>query len=180
MGKSNKKNELLSLRNTLREESKDTANNVFMTESKIRAIDFDNVKLCYSKIYIPSEEGIHSVDSILYGKDYSNNDLKEYFIEFKNGNFHTIEILEKAKDSLLIMGDLENRTISYTRKNAVFMLVYNEKVKQPASRDYIHVHGIHDRAHKKYAPFGLTPLFLYFSDVLVKTADEFDIFMRKI
>lgn len=37
------------------------------------------------------------------------------------------DVIHKLKDSLLIFCDIFNANISFTRKNALFILVYNEE-----------------------------------------------------
>lgn len=125
---------------TLKETSKDDENNKYMTELELEVVNFDKVKDEYIRKYKTATE-IKSVDSLV-----CINDL-DSFVEFKNGVIsyyenskkNSDEIPEhclkkdilhdidwKIRDSLLVFCDVLGETISYTRQNLDFILVYNE------------------------------------------------------
>lgn len=53
------------------------------------------------------------------------NDNSIAFVEFKNGRVKNQNVKNKLRDSLLIFLDVTGKTISYTRKHADFIVVYN-------------------------------------------------------
>ena len=118
---------------TLKETSKDKHDkkSFYMTNSNMCVVDFDKVKECYTKPLdlknIPA-----SVDAIVVKPDALT------FIEFKNGKLDNKEIhkiQKKIYDSILIFSDITGSTISKTRKNTDFILVYNyEKNPQPTNQ----------------------------------------------
>ena len=108
---------------TLKECSKDHSDPgciKFMTESQLEAINFDTVKTKYANDLVLSEECAASVDALL------ETDENIAFVEFKNGQVNNRNIKDKIRDSLLLFCDLTKQTISDTRKNLDFIVVYNE------------------------------------------------------
>lgn len=130
----------LSFKETLSETSKDTTNNESMTDSQLNVINFDKYKdfhidnLNLPNIYDFNNNiqirGIKSNDVLFINKD------EIYFIEFKNGaidnkannNIHT-----KLYDSLLIILDALEQSVSFARNNIKYILVYNEDKKHRSS-----------------------------------------------
>ena len=98
-----------------------------MCKSDLQVINFDDVKTAYLNDLGLSEEKAKSVDAIADGKDNIT-----YLIEFKNGNvkYEKEGIPIKIRDSILMMCDICNCDISDTRKDVVFILVYNEVQSQ--------------------------------------------------
>lgn len=92
----------------------------YMTESQMEVIDFDMVKRYYANSLGCSEECAASVDAI-----FPVNDNSIVFVEFKNGRVKNQNVKNKLRDSLLIFLDVTGKTISYTRKPADFIVVYN-------------------------------------------------------
>ncbi len=115
-------------KDTLKNTSYDLINKEYMVENEMEVIDFDKVKVKYGRDN-NIHESIKSVDAMLG----TSSDL--IFIEFKNGKITKDgkldskirkDIIEKFYDSILIFGDITNKTVTFTRKNGIFILVYNE------------------------------------------------------
>lgn len=110
---------------TLKETSHNDAAGQYMTDLLWQVIDFDAVKTDYMRAYhcdpIPA-----SNDALLY------RDGKYFFIEFKDGNMRTEihEVKRKIFESLLLFGDITDTTISYSRENVSYILVYNKQKSQ--------------------------------------------------
>lgn len=118
---------------SMKEISKDTANNEYMTYSKYRAIDFDDYKDEYIQRF-EKPASLASNDALIV-------DNNEYvFIEFKNGKIFAFDdrtreygkkskhqIYKKIYDSLLILMDIEDMTVKEAREKVSYMLVYNRK-----------------------------------------------------
>lgn len=117
---------------TLKETSYDKVNNEYMVESDLQVCSFDKVKEWYVGNKIPYvNPNPKSNDALFFGQTES------FFIEFKNGkidNAVNYEINKKIYDSLLILFDLNYKdkegkkvdSISYTRSNMNYILVYNK------------------------------------------------------
>ena len=105
---------------TLMEASKDDKNGEYMTQSTEKVIDFDKVKEEYIKNIRPKVTPV-SNDVLM------KIDNKIYFIEFKNGNIKKkiYNVKRKIFESLLIFSDIIGETISFTRENVNYILVYN-------------------------------------------------------
>ncbi len=156
---------------TLKETSKDTSRNPeeFMTDNKIRVIDFDLVKNNYLKERKLFEDNAKSVDA-LYRLD---NELL-CMTEFKNGDFYASEIIEKALSSVLMFCDISGKDLDYMRNNAVFVLVYNGDRKKVQTRQIMAQRKAH-RAKEKYSIFGLEHLYGFcFKNIVEIEKDEFD------
>lgn len=112
----------------LSKDNSDKANIVYMTNSEMLAVDFDQVKTQYANGLGLSEEVASSCDAITYHTSHVT------FIEFKNGNMKNAKanVKSKIKDSLLIFCDLTNTKIADTREKVDFILVYNQQ-KNPVS-----------------------------------------------
>lgn len=176
---------------TLKELSKDTSekNNIsYMTQSELKAIDFDTVKTQYANKLHLSEETASSLDAILLIHEH------EVFIEFKNGNIKNEKrkIKDKIRDSLLIYCDITDKHISYTRANIVFILVYNEK-KNPIPHNLKLENSVRQNAREKIAEhiikkaneelirFDLEKFkTLYFKEVHTYTENEFEEYLKNI
>ena len=105
-------------------------NVIYMTDSSLDVVNFDRVK----ELYIESlslHEPPKSSDAYFIHKD------KMYLIEFKNGlmdNKKIYDVRRKIFDSLLILTDILQIGISYTRQNLSYILVYNE-TKNPVDKE---------------------------------------------
>ena len=107
---------------TFKETSKDDSDASqiqYMTESERRVIDFDAVKTCYANRLGCTEETAASADALTVLKN------RITFVEFKNGKVNNRNVKDKLRDSLLIFCDIVGKTITYTRENIDFMVVYN-------------------------------------------------------
>ena len=127
---------------TLKQTSKDDNNEEYMTESTIKVINFDSVGGDkYSK---NNRLNIQlKTNDVLF---LHNN--KEYtFIEFKNGKLldktNKIDI-KKLKDielkilnSLFVLGDIEEKSLSSLKEITDYVLVYNEEKNTPNERNSI-------------------------------------------
>ena len=127
---------------TLKQTSKDDNNEEYMTESTIRVINFDSVGGDkYSKN--------NKLNIQLKTNDvlFLHNDKKYTFIEFKNGKLldktNKIDI-KKLKDielkilnSLFVLGDIEEKSLSSLKEITDYVLVYNEEKNTPNERNSI-------------------------------------------
>lgn len=170
-------------KSTLKELSLDNSNKddiKYMTESELQAINFDLVKRKYANNLGLSEEKAHSVDAIVIIKKQN----LDCFIEFKNGKIDgktKRNIRDKIRDSLLIYGDIALKNVSYTRKNTIFVLVYNEeKNGRGKSLDKFTSH-LMNKAQTEEKRFGLEKFEnLYFKEVHTYTEKQFDNFLKEI
>ena len=110
---------------TFREMSYDGTDNVSMIDCNQIGYNFDKVKTHYANSLGLTEEVAKSIDTLYYSRKIN----KYIFVEFKNGLMKNAkaDVIRKLKDSLLIFCDIFNANISFTRKNALFILVYNEE-----------------------------------------------------
>ena len=127
---------------TLKQTSKDDNNEEYMTESTIRVINFDSVGGDkYSKN--------NKLNIQLKTNDvlFLHNDKKYTFTEFKNGKLldktNKIDI-KKLKDielkilnSLFVLGDIEEKSLSSLKEITDYILVYNEEKNTPNERNSI-------------------------------------------
>ena len=170
---------------TLRQTSKDNheGKNIYMTNSKLKVINFDGVKKKYVKP-IRLVEMPKSNDALYIG---TSDDIT--FIEFKNGYIDKkkrFDICIKIFDSLLIFMDIVKKTADYTRGHLDYILVYNETrnpmerndksdVQFSESRTVIAKTLIEKKARKKFIRFGLERFEkLYFRAVYTYTEREFE------
>jgi hypothetical protein len=98
---------------------------LYLTSSKQKAVGFDNYIHSIAEPLVPHNRP-KSCDVLIKVND------NYYFIEFKNGRIREepegYEIREKVLESLLLFLDIIDQTISYSRQNCYFILVYNEDV----------------------------------------------------
>ena len=171
---------------TLRETSHDSELNEYMTDSLIEAINFDGVKTQFANSFGCSEEVATSVDALILK---NGNAL---FIEFKNaqiGKSTKTNIKRKISDSLLIFNDITDKSLSYTRKYADFILVYSEEKNSSSSPQKGEIQAsmsrekIKDYFFKKseteFIRFGLEPCKkVYFRNVHTYTQEEFRMYLK--
>lgn len=117
---------------SLHELSLDDANNVYMTDSYIQAISFDDYKKKYcSNLNTAYPDLLQSVDAITFSPDFQ----ELYFIEFKDGRINSKnkqEITLKAISSILMLGEcFPEIDLPYLRENAYFILVFNDEKNPP-------------------------------------------------
>lgn len=115
---------------TLKEMSKDTSGSQpqYMTERTEEAVNFDLVKRDYTNRLGLSEDTASSCDSLAFLPAGS------VFIEFKNGKVKPADVKTKIRDSLLIYGGITGQSISDTRTEMEFVLVYNEQKNSDRSQ----------------------------------------------
>lgn len=156
---------------SLQETSKDTskAKVQYMTTCTKKVVDFDAVKTEFLNSLNETEECAKSVDAFVID-DYN------YFIEFKNGDARKEknDIINKAKDSMLIMNCILNRQINKSRLNDIFILVYNEKEVTINPKE-LRAGALAKKANKQFTLFGLGQMkgFCY-KDVKTLTKDMFE------
>jgi len=169
---------------SLKETSKDNhaGTDDYMTDSMLPVVNFDMVKNEYIKgLKIP--EAPKSNDAF-----YVNGNGDMYFIEFKSGRMDNNKIYgvrQKIYDSLLILTDIINVGISYTRQNLNYILVYNElknpleetekqELQTSPSRTKIG-NWVAKKAKKELIRFRLERFKnLYFKNVCTYTEEEFE------
>lgn len=158
---------------SLKDISLDKSNDQYMVKLPNKAIDFDNFKKDYCRKINSHQNNTSSADALFYHQD------KLLMVEFKNGQLakmrHSdLEMMLKNKmlHSLLMFCDVTGTTISFTRKNLVFILVYNEE-KNKIFKNKIRKH-ISSKAKTHIVRFGLDkfPEFFY-NDVQTLTAEQF-------
>ena len=175
-------------RSTLKECSKDYSDPdriEFMTETQLEAINFDTVKTKYANDLGLSEECAASVDALL------ETDENLAFVEFKNGKVNNRNVKDKIRDSLMLFCDLTKQTISDTRKNLDFIVVYNEEknpqpnqlkkqaVSEAPSRTAIGQYFL-SRGNEELIRFDLERYkHLYFREVHTYTKAEFDKYIKE-
>lgn len=149
-----------------------------MTSSSKKAINFDLLKNDYRKCRGTPSAPIASVDALLLENSVSA------MVEFKNGILikqdkavkETKEnIIAKIKDSLLIYCDLFKKTISDTRKELDFILVYNE-TKYTSEKQKLNGQLI---KKKLFSELNLKSFEkIYFQSVSLYTKQEFELFLK--
>ena len=156
---------------TLKKTSEDDSKTpcVYLTKCKTSVINFDEVKKVYLK-----NRGLLEGDSMSVDALYKLPSDVLCMVEFKNGDFTSAEIIEKAMSSVLIFNDITNTNIKFTRENMVFVLVYNSAVKKVNHRQLV-ANRKANLSKKKYSFFGLEHLNgLCFKDVEEIDKSEFD------
>ncbi len=163
---------------TLKELSKDdhdSSNIVYMTESNLEAVSFDDVKTQYTSDLGLRNRVAASLDALALV------DSCTIFVEFKNGSMKgkVKEVKDKIRDSLLIFCDIVKTDISYTRQNIIFILVYNEQ-KNPISREEIATHVL-NKAGKELIRYDLEQFeTIFFKEVHTYTESQFNKYINKI
>ena len=157
---------------TLKEMSKDTSHTQYLTDSMVKAVNFDKVKQDYVNGLGLSENTARSADTLAFLP------TGPVFIEFKNGKVSPGDIKNKIRDSLLIYGGITGQNITETRKFMEFVLVYNpqkniDKSHSP-SREII-VNSVAKKAETEIVRFDLERYrTLYFFDVHTYTPTELE------
>lgn len=166
---------------TFREMSYDGTDNVSMIDCNQIGYNFDKVKTHYANSLSLSEEVAQSVDTLYFSQKIN----KYVFVEFKNGLMKNAraDVKNKLKDSLLIFCDILRVNISFTRRNALFILVYNEEknvkrnkmeTSDEYSKDEMKKH-IFSLAKEHEILFGFEKYRrLYFCDVYTCSKSEFN------
>ncbi len=165
---------------TLKETSLDDSNLTnprYMTESGLSVVNFDNVKRDYLKNISCQDEALSSVDALLLAND-------NVLIEFKNGDIRKREarlaIHGKIQNSLLLLCDITDNTISTLRDTLDFILVYNESKNPVTNREYIS-QRLNILAQQKVARFSLDNYRgVYFRRVHTYTEKEFAEYLHNL
>ncbi len=171
-----KKNILTDNLTTLEEASYDKTNSQYMTHSHFEVVHFDKVKEKYifKKIGISSKE-LRSNDALVLLND--GKKTKFIFIEFKNGNLDKVyheefeheKIRSKINESLWILNDILEETISFDKQNINYILVYN-KAKNSI---YALKTTLAKKAGKSFLIGGFSRYDIFFHNVKTVNDDEF-------
>lgn len=160
------KNHLTTLRKTSKDKNhKDNID--FMTQSRLSVINFDAVAREYAKIHhlkvLPT-----SNDAVFIDCD------KIIFIEFKNGIMskeERIKLKEKIYDSVLMLLDILDQKINYSREHIQYILVYNSEKNSRVSIGK----AIAKMAGKHFVELGLDKFKGFCAqDVYTYTKEEFE------
>ena len=155
-------------RNSLKNTSYDAENNEYMTESDLNVLSFDDIKEDYLKEHNLRADMANSVDALSTDGDLT------YLIEFKNGketDHHQIE--NKLKDSVSILCDEWGRTLSDTRKDIVFVLVYNEDQKHFPEIDRRAI-AMANKSGNPHKHFGLNKANMYVKKAVIFSKTELE------
>jgi hypothetical protein len=138
-----------------------------MTQNQSNVVNFDKFKKSIAE-KLGLKDHPKSCDAL-----YMDNKHQWLLIEFKNGKTKNIannEIHGKIFESLLLLTEKFEKTITFTRSNMTFVFVYNDI----SEKDKI-AKKVHNFAKEDYIPFGLAKFEkLYFKKVLVCGKTEFD------
>lgn len=113
---------------TIKNASKDSSNNVCMSESSKIVVNFDQIKgKCFYRF---NGNALNSVDALAQGQNG-----KIYFIEFKNGQLSdktATQLDRKAFDSLALLCFVSGKDFKKVKDDVIFVLVYNSSKQQRA------------------------------------------------
>ncbi len=179
-----------ALKETSADERKKGVPPVYMTESTLPVINFDEVKGAYIRGLSLSETP-KSVDALFMKDEHT-----PVFVEFKNGRIGHKEqysVRKKIYDSLLIFSDITSLTISDLRERMEYILVYNETANPNQSarpeKDQVQVSPSFDTiaktfrgyAQEEYVCFGLKDFQRYcFKAVHTYTQAEFESYLAAL
>lgn len=171
----NSKNILTNNMATLKDTSYDKDNSQYMTNSTFQVVDFDKVKDTYSfKGSGLSSRNMRSNDALVILDKTSNPHF--IFIEFKNGNLDRYcekleheKIRSKINESLWILNDILDETLSFDQQNINYILVYNKS----KNSNYSIKNTIAKRAGKTFLITGFNRYSVFFHDIKTVNEDEF-------
>ncbi|MEE3421612.1 MAG: hypothetical protein VZR11_02710 [Succinimonas sp.] len=113
---------------TIKNASKDSSNNVCMSESSKIVVNFDQIKgKCFYRF---NGNALNSVDALAQGPNG-----KIYFIEFKNGQLSdktATQLDRKAFDSIALLCFVSGKDFKKVKDDIIFVLVYNSSKQQRA------------------------------------------------
>ncbi len=172
---------------TMREASLDDAKGIFLTDScpgkvdyaGIKVIDFDAVKDMYC-MNLQIEEGYPCSNDALF---LSIQD-KLVFVEFKNGAVNQYNLSRKMYDSILILTDILQKGISYTREAVEYVLLCKEEmldkeIKQDREKIRNHINRKARSEGHEFISFGLRRFKGYLlKDVHTFTPSQFEDYMK--
>lgn len=166
------------LMETSKDDSREKAEGTvaYLTHDRRSVINFDRVKTQFMNSLGISEEAANSVDALFQDCDYNL-----YFIEFKNGEVISDNIIKKAKDSVLILSDIVQWDLRTIREKSVFWLVIsNDKFDRLSPQQRIAVHKA-KRGEMDFSLYGLGKLRGYcFKNVNMLSASQFEKAISKI
>ncbi len=138
--------------NSLKNTSYNSASDTYMVDSSKMVIDFDQAKTNYcTKIGI-SNEMAASADALCeVEEDYY------YLVEFKDGNFETLDIRKKAVDSVAVMSGITGKDLNYIREHTSFILVFNSE-KHRLATEVKRALAMANKGKVDFAIFGLWKL----------------------
>lgn len=138
----------------------------YMSDSSLNVISFDAFKEEYLSMQGLEKSMANSADALTSSAENT------YLIEFKNGETidnHQVE--NKLKDSVTILCDVWNKTISDTRKEIIFVLVYNEDAKNIPITERRAI-SMANKSGQPHARFGLNKANLYVKKALIYNKNE--------
>ena len=168
---------------SLSDVSLDDQNNVSMVNSDKKVYNFDLFQTRYFHLF-NQRKPLASLDALVENED------DWYFIEFKNGKYDNKvgkSIKEKISPSLLTFLDVIGETLTFSRKNINFVLVYNahknkaygnlmskDEIQSSEERNKIKIHLKSLSKNKSFCLFGLSRYkSVYFRDVFAYNELEF-------
>lgn len=156
-----------SKRTSLKNTSYDEEHKDYMSDSTLNVIGFDQVKEEYLTREHLEGEMASSVDALVSDGQYT------YIIEFKNGNkIESHQIENKLKDSVTILCDEWKRTVSQTRQEIVFVLVYNEEKKHLSDEQKRFI-ALANNSGVGHKDFGLEKANMYVKKALIYNRQDF-------
>ncbi len=155
---------------TLKDISIDKANNEYLVNAQIQAVDFDKIKDDYHKKIGINSGCTKSADALMINCD------EILMIEFKNGELKDFwAIKEKMLHSLIMFCDITDKTTKFTRKNMTFILVYNEE-KNKSKYEIRTKYG--DKIKKPLVRFGLNKFpQSFYKEIRTMTTEQFEEFI---
>ena len=153
-------------RTSLNKTSYDESNKEYMTDSTLNVISFDKFKEYYLSMQNLDQSLANSADTLTCDDEYT------YLIEFKNGDIDNHQIESKLKDSVIILCDEWKRTISNTRRDIVFVLVYNEERYSIPVTDLRAISAA-NQSGLSHNHFGLKKANLYVKKALIYSKRDF-------
>ena len=134
---------------SISEISYDKSNNEYMTDSMLKAVDFDEVKNQFvSTMGTRGCPAPRSNDALYIDR---NDDY--YFIEFKNGKINNYELMQKNYDSTFILAVVLSEKFEILKKKLNYILVYNE-TKYPNEKvedRYVQESAYRDKIGKNFS-----------------------------
>lgn len=174
---------------TMKQASKDSTNEEYMTECTVPVVNFDKVTKEYCRDLRISS--IDSNDALIV----SLKDDTATFIEFKNGFIDKkigYSLQQKIYDSILVFTDITCKGVSEMRERLNYILVYNRdrhpdnrdsktRYNESESRDNIG-RILMRYGNERYVKFGLGKFERYcFNQVNTYTKEEFqEFFIEKL
>ncbi|MGL4209251.1 MAG: hypothetical protein ACRCTY_07665 [Candidatus Adiutrix sp.] len=147
-----------------------------LTDSLISVVNFDKVKNAYC-------QGLHLSHTPSSNDALHNNGKCLFFIEFKGGDIksHHDSIKKKIYDSLLIFTDITQKSISYTRENMEYILVYDNVNFNNSAKEQISEFFVKKQAKKPFDRICLQQFeTIYFKKVRTVSQSEFKDILRTI